>query len=114
MAERPRELTLQYSLLVAPRLAEIWRWNAQRYGDEHATRFLEFLDERTRTLKTEFLRGRAVPNRPTYRYLLIRKRTRGHGYVLVYEIRQSEVFILNYFHTAQDWLAQLDEILPKS
>ena len=28
---------LRYSLLIKPRLAEIWRWNADKYGEAHAT-----------------------------------------------------------------------------
>lgn len=112
MAERPRELTLQYSLLISPRLAEIWRWNAQRYGEDHATRYVEFLEQKTRTLKTEYVRGHSVPKRPAYRYMTIKRRAKGHGYVVVYEIRETELFIFYYFHTAQDWQAQLETMLP--
>jgi plasmid stabilization system protein ParE len=113
MAQRPRELALQYSLLVKPRLAEIWRWNAERYDEAHATKYVEFLEQHTRTLKSEYLRGRAVPDRPSYRYITIKTRVKGHGYVVVYQIRETEIFIFYYFHTAQDWLTELKVMLTK-
>jgi len=113
MAQGPRQLTLRYSLLVNPRLAEIWRWNAERYDEAHATKYLDFLERHTRALRTEYLRGRTVPIRPSYRYITIRKRAKGHGYVVVYQIRDTEVFIFYYFHTAQDWLTQLQAMLRK-
>ena len=111
MAQRPRELTLQYSLLVKLRLAEIWRWNAERYGEDHATKYIGFLEQHTRALKLEYLRGRGVPGRPSYRYITIKKRVKGHGYVVVYQICETEIFIFYYFHTAQDWLGQLQAML---
>ena len=113
MAQRPRELTLQYFLLVKPRLAEIWRWNAERYDEDHATKYVGFLKQHTRTLKSEYSRGRAVPGRPSYRYITIKKRVKGHGYVVVYQIRETEIFIFYYFHTAQDWFTQLQAMLTK-
>ena len=112
MAKKPRQLTLRYSLLVNPRLAEIWRWNADRYGDAHADDFVNFLKRKTSALETEFGKGRGVPNRPGYRYITLKKRARGHGYVVVYQILPTEVYVFYYFHTAQNWLAQLDAMLP--
>jgi hypothetical protein len=50
MAQRAQTLTLQYSLFIERRLAEIWRWNAERYGEDHATNYVEFLEQKTRSL----------------------------------------------------------------
>jgi plasmid stabilization system protein ParE len=112
MAKKPRQLTLRYSLLVNPRLAEVWRWNADRYGVAHADDFVNFLKEKTRALETEFSKGRVIPTRPSYHYITLKKRARGHGYVVVYQILPTEVYVFYYFHTAQDWLAQLDAMQP--
>jgi plasmid stabilization system protein ParE len=113
MAQRPRRLTLRYSLLIKPRLAEIWRWNADKYGEAHATAYLEFLKSETLALQSDYQRGRVVPIRPSYRYMTIKKRRRGHGYVVVYEVLETEVHIFYYFHTAQDWMTQLQAMLPE-
>jgi plasmid stabilization system protein ParE len=112
MAEKPRRLILSYSLLVKPRLAEIWRWSAERFGEKHATKYVDFLESRTRVLESDYLKGKPVPNRPSYRYVVLKTRAKGHGYVVVYQIRPSDIFVLYYFHTAQDWLTQLKELMP--
>jgi plasmid stabilization system protein ParE len=111
MAEKPRQLALRYSLLVKPRLAEIWRWNAERHGEAHATNYLEYLRNRTLALGSEYRGGRVVPGRSSYRYTTFKKRGRGHGYVAVYQVLETEVYIFYYFHTAQDWMKQLQEML---
>jgi plasmid stabilization system protein ParE len=113
MAQGPRQLTLRYSLLIKPRLAEIWRWNADKYGEAHATEYVEFLRNRTRTLRSEYPRGRVVPSRSSYRYVTLKKRARGHGYVVVYQVLETEVYIFYYFHTAQNWVTQLRAMLPE-
>ena len=63
MAEEPGELTLRFSELASARLAEIWRWNANKYGAAHATQNLDFLKRKTCTLQTQYAKGRLVPNR---------------------------------------------------
>jgi plasmid stabilization system protein ParE len=113
MAQRPRELTLRYSLFVQPRLAEIWRWNADKYGQAHADQFIDFLRSRTLALGSEYQRGRAVSGRPSHRYITLKRRARGHGYVVVYQVLEDEVYIYYYFHTAQDWMTQLRRMLPR-
>jgi|HubBroStandDraft_1064217.scaffolds.fasta_scaffold993307_1 plasmid stabilization system protein ParE len=113
MAQRPRQLELRYSLHVQPRLAEIWRWNARKYGVDHATEYVEFLQRRTLALREEYLAGRAVKDHESYRYMTLKKRARGHGYVVVYQVLEKEVYVFYYFHTAQDWMAQLGEMLPE-
>jgi plasmid stabilization system protein ParE len=113
MAQRSRQLNLRYSLLVKPCLAEIWRWNVERYGEVHATQYVDFLETQTRALQLDYLRGQPVPNRPSYRYVTIKKRSKGHGHIVVYEIRETEVFIFYYFHTAQDWQTQLEAMFEE-
>lgn len=111
MAERPRKLKLRLSLHVNPRLADIWRWNADKYGDAHATEYVDFLKRRTRELETYYALGREVPTRPAYRYMTFKTRASGHAYVVVYQVLESEIYVFDYFHTAQDWQACLAEEL---
>jgi plasmid stabilization system protein ParE len=113
MAQKPRRLALRYSHLAERRIIEIWRWNADRYDELHAAKYVSFLEKRARALASEYSRGRPVPNRPTYYYVTVKKRAGGHGYVVVDQIREAEVVIFYYFHTAQDWLAELEAMLFK-
>ena len=111
MAEEPRPLTLRYSSRIEPRLAEIWQWNADRYGEAHADEYVTFLRAETRSLQINYLKGRTVPQFPTYRHISIQTRTKSHGYVVVYEVRATEIYVFYYFHTAQDWQNQLIKML---
>lgn len=90
-------------------LDAIWLWNADQHGPDHADRYLAFLLSETRRLIISPLVGSAVPTRPALRYLLLRKRKRGHGHVAVYQVAGQTVRILDYFHTAQDWQRKVTE-----
>jgi plasmid stabilization system protein ParE len=86
----------------------IWDWNAQKYGNVHADAYIEFLRRETDRLDTEYGRGRIVGAISTLRYRLIRRRKKGYGHVVVYEVKAGVlVRILRYFHTAQDWQTKL-------
>jgi plasmid stabilization system protein ParE len=110
MAQRPRRLKLRFSEQAKARLAEIWRWNATQYGEQYATEFLDFLQARTSQLELLYQLGRPVPSPSKYQYMLIKKRSSGHGHVVIYEVSQLEVLILEYFHTAQDWQNLISEL----
>lgn len=45
--------------------------------------------------------------------MTLKKRARGHGYVVVYQVLETEVYVFYYFHTAQDWMTQLRAMLPE-
>ena len=110
MAAEPRKLSVSLSNRALASLEEIWEWNAKTYSVEHADRYIEFLRTQTQDLATTYAVGRPVPTRPSYRYATIRRRRRkGHGHVVVYEIIGDSVYVLNYFHTAQDWQNTLRE-----
>ena len=98
MAEEKRALKLRYSKLVAPRLAEIWRYTAQRYGFDQAVQYLQFLDERTENIGINYMQGREIPAQSGYRFQVLQSRSKGHGYAVVYEVRESEIFIFDYYH----------------
>jgi plasmid stabilization system protein ParE len=92
-------------------LGGIWDWNARKYGDGHANAYVEFLRNETEQLDNEYARGRTVPTNSALRYQLIRRRKKGHGHVVVYEVN-AIVRILRYFHTAQDWRTKLNVEKP--
>jgi plasmid stabilization system protein ParE len=103
MAAQARKLTLVYSTDALHTLDAIWVWNAEHYSVDHAEKYIEFLLVQTEKLASDYLSGRAVPNRPDLQFIVIRRRRKGHGHVAVYEVVADVVHILQFFHTAQDW-----------
>jgi plasmid stabilization system protein ParE len=88
-------------------LREIWNWNAKRHGKVHADKYVEFLQDPTDRLETDFARGRSVASHPELRYQLLRQRRSGHRHVVIYELFPWGVRILRFFHSAQDWSTRL-------
>jgi plasmid stabilization system protein ParE len=88
-------------------LHDIWQWNAGHYGASHADDYLRYLTESIADLATHYDRGKLVPGRPDLRYVIIRRRAKGHGHVAVYNYDDEEVHVLHVFHTAQDWQTKL-------
>ncbi len=101
-------LKLVYALGASNDLKEIWFWNAQQHGVSHADRYIAFLKGRIDELRGNYQRGRTVGTRPDLHYILIRRRSGGHGHVAVYTLTENEVRVLNVFHTAQDWRNRLN------
>jgi plasmid stabilization system protein ParE len=103
MASRPDEpLTIDYTPEALADLDAIWDWNAANDGNDHADRYIEFLQGQTERLRSN-VQGRPVPTRPDFRYLTIRRRRKGHSHIVVYELVENRIRILRYFHTSQDW-----------
>lgn len=88
-------------------LHEIWMWNAVHYSAGHADAYLQLLRRGIDALATTYLSGKSVSTRPDLHYILIRRRSRGHGHLVVFSFDQNEVRVLNLFHTAQDWQNRL-------
>jgi plasmid stabilization system protein ParE len=103
MASRKPTLKLIRSATAIDELDAIWRWNAEQYGVPHADKYLRFLADQIAALANNFDRGKRVSTRPDLRYLLIRRRSSGHGHIAVYSHDATEVLILHVFHSAQDW-----------
>lgn len=86
-------------------LEEIWTWNATRYGDTHANRYIEFLLDETEKLthgsKSTFF------DRPGIQHVLLRRGRRGHGHVVVFKRRDGAMEIIDYYHSAQNWQDKL-------
>jgi len=58
-------------------------------------------------LASNYAKGKPVGTRPDLRYIIIRRRAKGHGHVAVYNFDEKEVRVLHIFHTAQDWQTKL-------
>jgi plasmid stabilization system protein ParE len=107
MATEKPALTIIHSPAAIDELHGIWTWNAQTYGTVHADRYLRYLKICIDKLAVEPQRGRPMSARPDLRYILIRRKSRGHGHVAVYHCTDKEVHILHVFHTAQNWRTRL-------
>jgi plasmid stabilization system protein ParE len=109
MAAQSRTLTVKLSTEALAKLDEIGDWNARAYDPDHAHRYVAFLKAQTARLSTLYFMGRPVPARPSLSYITIRKRRKGHGHIAVYELIGDIIYVLTYYHTAQDWQAKLME-----
>jgi len=107
----PERLTVVYARSALKQLDEIWDWNRQRYGAGHADQYLEFLRRHIDALDSEHRRGKQVSSRPELSYILIRRKSRGHGHIAVYQVDVGQVNVLHVFHSAQNWQARLADEL---
>jgi len=82
-------------------------WNELTYGREHAKSYIAFLEKHIAGLGRNYARGKTVGTRPDLRYVLIRRRSHGHGHVAVYSFDKQAVNVLHVFHTAQNWQVTL-------
>jgi len=110
----PKKLAIELSPIVIAELAEIWRWNDERYGSTHADAYLKFLDERIEGLSTSYLRGTVVPHHHGLRYILALRRSRGSGHLIVYSFDDKRVLVAHVLHSAQDWQSRLAEEAEES
>jgi plasmid stabilization system protein ParE len=107
MARKPRKLKVEFSHDALDTLEEIWKWNARTYNPEHAQSYTDFLESKANSLAINYLAGKIVPTRPEIRYITLKRKVGGHGHVAVYEIINDKVYVLNFYHTAQDWQSKI-------
>jgi plasmid stabilization system protein ParE len=112
MASPEFALTVTVSPTATAELADIWQWNADRYGAGHADEYVGFLRNTIRQLPVLHKLGRPVTVQPNLRYLVIRRRAKGHGHIAVYRCDEKAIDVLHVFHTAQDWQAILSGETP--
>jgi len=112
MAAPELRLTVVVSPTAAGELADIWQWNADRYGEPHADQYLAFLRGVIQQLPQLYVRGRAVTGLPQFRYLLIRRGSKGHGHIAVFRIVEAQIDVVHVFHSAQDWQGRLSSEQP--
>jgi len=84
-------------------LALIWEWNATTYNLRHADEYRAFLKSRADALADSRLLAKPVRGKPQYSYISLRRSRSGHGHVAVFTIENEQVFVVRFFHTAEDW-----------
>jgi plasmid stabilization system protein ParE len=109
MAAQSRRMTVSLSPVALAKLDEIGDWNARTFSPDHAHRYVTFLKTETAKLSTLYFAGKPVPTRPKFSYITIRKRRGGHGHIAVYQSIGEGVYVLTYYHAAQDWQAKVKE-----
>ena len=102
MASEQPPLNLIRAPTAIDELHGIWQWNADYYSVSHADHYLRYLQDSILELASTYAKGKVVVVRPDLRYVIIRRRNKGHGHVVVYKIDENAVRILHVFHTAQD------------
>lgn len=94
-------------------LDEIWQWNIARYGRSHADSYSRYLEEAIDALATGYEKGETIIAWPNVRHMLIRRKNKGHGHIVVYRVNNDRIDVLRVFHTAQDWRSMsLEDIEP--
>lgn len=93
-------------VLVSPKarneLLAISEYNRENYGDMRAQSYEAFLISGIKKLATTYLKGRPVEDFAELRSVTLKRRTRGDGHIVIYEIMPAEVNILHLFHTKMD------------
>ena len=107
MAPKKPQLTVIRGTATTEELKDIRQRNASNHGHVHADAYLAFLQAWLNKLGTACGQGKAVSTRPDLRYIIIRRRAKGHGHIAVHSFDDAEVRILHIFHTAQDWQNKL-------
>lgn len=108
-SEKRPTLTVVYAAKALKELDEIWDWNDERHGSDHADQYVEFLERQIDALSSDHRLGKQVGFRPELSYILIRRKSKGHGHIAVYGVDEMRVNVLHVFHTAQDWQSKLKE-----
>jgi len=107
MASQKPTLNVILSPGVNDQLKEIWRWNSQRYDASHADEYLDFLKSKINALSTEYPNGKRVNGRSHLRYMIIKRKSGGHGHIAVFSLEAGAIYLIYVFHTAQDWRTKL-------
>ena len=100
-------MTVTFSPAAKQSLNQIWDHNAREHDADHADRYIAFLRYGLDHLTTDHRQGKPVPGSPTTRYVIFRRRLKGHGHVAVYEFVNETIYVVNLYHTAQDWPTRL-------
>jgi plasmid stabilization system protein ParE len=103
MAKQKPPLKIIYSPSATEDLHQIWIRNARERGIDHADTYVAFLKTKIDGLNDQA--GKMVFKNPALRYILIRKKKKGHGHIAVFSIdAKAEVMtVATIFNTKQDW-----------
>ena len=73
---------------------------------------MDFLERHIDALSEDYPRGKVVETRPEFRYIVIRRKAKGHYHLAVYRCDDKTIDVLHVFHTAQDWQRVLADETP--
>jgi len=85
--KKPGKVTVQLSPRADRQLWEIWRWNANEYGEKHAHLYRDFLLSKIQKLSHAPTLGRELLEFPGVRRLVIKKRKSSHGHMAFYALQ---------------------------
>ena len=100
MAKKQSKLIVVLTQKAKSDLLHIWLWNADRYGEHHADQYIAFLVNRAAQVRESTSRPL---ERSGLRYAVIKRRSSGHGHIVVFRTDWKQLEVLHFFHTAQDW-----------
>jgi plasmid stabilization system protein ParE len=102
MAKQPPRLSVTITPKAQRDINSIWEWNATDKNPARVQAYEDFLLGEINKLGVDYPKGRLVPNRPDYRYVIAKKSVRGHGHYVIYQVESGSVEILHLLHTRQD------------
>lgn len=94
---------ISFSSLAQSDLWDIWVWNAENYGSDHADRYLRFLLNQVRMLSRTPLMGQVIRERGRGSSPVIRKKGKGYGHLAFYRVGGENFEVIRVLHTARDW-----------
>ena len=100
-------LSVFYARKFLKELEVIANWNERTYGPKRAKRYIEFLNKAISELGIHHGKGTCVESHPEFQYVLVRRGSRGHGHIVVYQVAETSVTVLQIFHSAEDWERKL-------
>ncbi len=107
-------LPILYALEAQLDLNEIAVWNEERYGSEHAARYIDYLQSQIEERCQDSKKNHAVPALPGLQYVLVRRKSAAHGHIAIFRRDEHAINVVHVFHSAQDWQQRLvDESSPK-
>ncbi|HEX3871667.1 MAG TPA: type II toxin-antitoxin system RelE/ParE family toxin [Pirellulales bacterium] len=107
-----KKLSVIYAWSALRELDIIWEWNEKTYSRRHAADYMAFLEEHINALGRRYEHGKTLNLRADLRYIVIRRKAKGHGHIAVYRYDDKEVNVLHVFHTAQNWPVTLTAEQP--
>ncbi|SRR5579871_6827300 len=108
MGSGPRQVVL--TAAAETDLNEIWRWNADHYDRSRADKYTQFLRDSLVAIAATARPGKSLPGNSDLRYILLRRKSRGHGHIAVFKPEPSRIVVLQIFHTAQDWQSEITDV----
>jgi plasmid stabilization system protein ParE len=90
-------------------LSEIWIYNADRYGIDHADKYHDFLLRELGSLLDHPTWGKEVEGVIGLLYTVMKMRSGGHGHTAYYQVDGQEVRIVRILHTSMRSIDHLQE-----